>query len=58
MSLTQFFQMFYEAHAGKFGAGEGGAGTLDEIIHESEPRSKHHVTSGSPPVPRLVGGGR
>jgi len=44
-ALAEFFQMFYEAHAGEFGASEGGAGTPDEIIHESQPRSKHHLTS-------------
>jgi hypothetical protein len=30
--------MFDEAHAGEFGAIEGGSGVLDEIIHGCEPR--------------------
>src|ERR1700684_3692777 len=43
--FTQFFQVFNEAHAGQFGTSEGRASTLDEIIHESEPRSKYDFTS-------------
>ena len=53
-AFAQFFQVFYSAHAGKFGAGEGWAGTLDEIIHESN----LDQSTMSHRAPRLAGGMR